>query len=507
MQQGREDVGGIELALLDGTKHAGEYLLRVRAAIRSVPATDFARDDGRTQGLFGAPVGRINRGVKQKREDRREFDREVGGKALRDTSVTRPVDERIEPVLEMATSDGDAVRRDRALAPAITHAQALLEDAGDAGCEGPLLMIADEGATAAEEMRETRLMNGVLKLAIGGPAVAHQDAGELCAEHGGRLIKAASPLNRVDRRLRGGKAPQPLQMAADFPARFIRGDDRTPSDGLAQGAVRGFGQPSGAADRVDETARGDAQAEAFSEQRRDLPERQPELFVQHDGEHDGFRSELRGGGAQRVRRLQWMTPLHAPPALPAVADGHLKGPHDRAHDREIFLILCRVTMQAKGPATLRTGGGQRRVERLVDVRGHGSVRLPAVGGTRVAARSTRPASGRAARKGRRLPMQRTLRGVQFLFEPVNLSSQPIAFLPEPIPLAPQLVDIAGDLVPLTPQPLVVALLLFDLGDEIVTSIGAPARVHALVMPRFDREYKWRLRCSRRSDVGSEVTTR
>jgi hypothetical protein len=101
-------------------------------------------------------------------------------------------------------------------------------------------------------------------------------------------------------------------------------------------------------------------------------------------------------------------------------------------------------------------------------------------------------------------MQRALGGVQFLFEPVNLASQPIAFLPKPIPLAPQLLHIAGDLVALTPQPLVVAFLPFDLGDEVVTSIRAPARVHALVMPRFDREYKRKLR---RSDVGLAVMTR
>lgn len=507
MEQGREDIGGIELALLNGAKHAGEYLLRLRAAVGAVAATDFAGDDGGTQGLFGAPVGGIDRGIEQKGEDRRVFDREVRGKALRDTPAARLIDEGIELVLEMAARDGHTPRRDRVLAPAIAHPQGLLEDAGDAGREGPLAMIADEGPTAAEQMRKTRLMDRVLKLAIRSPAIANQDTVEVRAEHRSGLIKATSALNRVHRRLRCGKAPQPLQMATHFPAGFIRGDDRTPANGLAQGAVRGFGQPPGTADRVDETARGDAQTEAFAEQRRDLAERQPELFVQHDGEHDGFRSELRGGGAQRVRRLQRMTPLHAPPALPAVADGHVEDPHDRAHDWEIFLILRRLTVQMQAPTTIRTGGRQRRLVGLVDVCGNGSVSLRAVGGTRVAARPTRPASWRAARKGRRLPMQRTLRGVQFLFEPVNLSSQPIAFLPEPIPLAPQLVDIVGDLVPLTPQPLVVALLLFNLGDEVVTRISAPARVHAVVMPRFDREYKWKLQRSRRSDVGSEVTTR
>jgi hypothetical protein len=104
-------------------------------------------------------------------------------------------------------------------------------------------------------------------------------------------------------------------------------------------------------------------------------------------------------------------------------------------------------------------------------------------------------------------MQRAPRRVQFFLEPVNLASQPIAVLPEPIPLAPQLVDIAGDLVPLTSQSLVVALLPFELGDKVVTSTSAPARVHVLVMPSFDREYKRKLRRSGCSNAGSQVTTR
>jgi hypothetical protein len=149
-QQGREDFGGIELTLLNGAEDAGQYLLRLRALGGSVPATDFARNDGGTQGLFGTPVGRIDRGVEQKGEDRRVFDREVRGKALRDTPAARPIDEGIEPVLEMATRDSDTARRDRALVPAIAHPQRLLEDTADAGREGPLLMIADEGAAGRQ---------------------------------------------------------------------------------------------------------------------------------------------------------------------------------------------------------------------------------------------------------------------------------------------------------------------------------------------------------------------
>jgi hypothetical protein len=43
--------------------------LRVGAAIRAIPTTDFAIDDGGTQRLFGTPVGRVDGWFKEKPEE------------------------------------------------------------------------------------------------------------------------------------------------------------------------------------------------------------------------------------------------------------------------------------------------------------------------------------------------------------------------------------------------------------------------------------------------------
>jgi hypothetical protein len=49
-------------------------------------------------------------GSSRKVKDRWEFDREMRGEALRDTTTARSIDEVIDPVLEMTASDGDTAR-------------------------------------------------------------------------------------------------------------------------------------------------------------------------------------------------------------------------------------------------------------------------------------------------------------------------------------------------------------------------------------------------------------
>ena len=49
-----------ELALLSGSYDGGEDLLSGGAAPGAIAAADFAGDDGRADGLFGAPVGGVD---------------------------------------------------------------------------------------------------------------------------------------------------------------------------------------------------------------------------------------------------------------------------------------------------------------------------------------------------------------------------------------------------------------------------------------------------------------
>ena len=64
---------GIVLALAGGADDRGRCLLGGRAAPGAIAPAHFAGDDGGTNGLFGAPVGSVDGGVAQEREQRFPF--------------------------------------------------------------------------------------------------------------------------------------------------------------------------------------------------------------------------------------------------------------------------------------------------------------------------------------------------------------------------------------------------------------------------------------------------
>ena len=104
------------------------------------------------------------------------------------------------------------------------------------------------------------------------------------------------------------------------------------------------------------------------------------------------------------------------------------------------------------------------------------------------------------RKRGRLAVQGPACRVQLAFEPFDLLAQPVAFTTIQIPF--MLRPFA-----LPAQAFILALLPFELGDQILAGCSAPARSHALVMPRFNEEYKRKLRRSRCSDARSQATSR
>ena len=63
----------VEVSLACGAYDAGEDLLGVGALAGAVAAAHLADDDGGPDGLFGAPVGGVDRRVPQEREDGAEF--------------------------------------------------------------------------------------------------------------------------------------------------------------------------------------------------------------------------------------------------------------------------------------------------------------------------------------------------------------------------------------------------------------------------------------------------
>ena len=148
--------------------------MRVGAACRSIAAAHFACDDGRAESVLGTPVGGVDHiGFKEKRKHGREFHGEVRGKALRNASRTGPINEDIELILQMPTGDGDPVRRDPPLVIAVADAQGVSQNPLDARCEMAFAMVPNQGPAPTQQMRETGLVNRLVKASIWCPAVAH----------------------------------------------------------------------------------------------------------------------------------------------------------------------------------------------------------------------------------------------------------------------------------------------------------------------------------------------
>ena len=78
--------------------------LRVR-----LPPHTLADDDGGPDGLFGAPVGGVDRRVPEKGEDGGEFDGQVRGEALGVVQRRRVVDQPAEPGQQSAAGGGQTV--------------------------------------------------------------------------------------------------------------------------------------------------------------------------------------------------------------------------------------------------------------------------------------------------------------------------------------------------------------------------------------------------------------
>ena len=88
-----QEVVEVDMALTRGADHTREDLLGPCAAGRPIPATDLAIDDGGADGVFSAPVGRVDVGGPQEGEHSRELAVEMPGEALGRRQSGRRVDE------------------------------------------------------------------------------------------------------------------------------------------------------------------------------------------------------------------------------------------------------------------------------------------------------------------------------------------------------------------------------------------------------------------------------
>ena len=129
-------------------------------ACRAVAATDFAVDHGGAEGLFRAPVGRIDGGVAEKAKEGRQFDTQMRGKAVHRGERADVVERRQDPTDQVAACDRDAVVGDGPGGAPVAEAQRLLQRRLDTRGKPRARMVVSQVVRAAEQVRETRLMPG-----------------------------------------------------------------------------------------------------------------------------------------------------------------------------------------------------------------------------------------------------------------------------------------------------------------------------------------------------------
>ena len=189
-----------------------------------------------------------------------------------------------------------------------------------------------------------------------------------------------------------------------------------------------------------------------------------------------------------------MAALDATPTLRAVADLDVEAPHDRAHHREIFLILRRYAGQLDGAAAVRTRGRRRCSAGLVNLRRTRAARLPAVVRTSAPAGSPAATLGPVLGEGRGLPESCPPRRVELLLEVFT------AALP-PIPVALPLIPVALDPRQLLPQPCDLSLLFLNAGIAGILFRPGTLPWHPTVMPDPLEKYK-----SKMLDLARHETT-
>ena len=394
-------------------------------------------------------------------------------KALHIRHDGRPVEHARELLFELSAHDGDTVLRDRARGVAIAHRQRPLQEvvhvAGNAGVR----MILVQFSRPAEEMRHTRLMQGLRKLPIGRPPIADQDAPEIGAQHAGRLLESAPRQNGVDGRVRRGKDPQPVQRSVDAPARFIGDHHRAGLHRLTERRVRGLRLRRDPMDRAHQGAPRHRQAEAIREHRLDLAERQSELLIETRRDGQGLRAELHGRRADGVGGLERMAALQAAAASTTPTDVHIESAHHRPHRRQILLILRRHMGVVDRSTALRAGRGHRHVLHVIDERGGRPLAVTPMRRSRPASRSARMGRTHAFREGGGLTKPRAARGLQLAAQPLDLAAQPIALTLGPFEIEA--------------QSFILVQHLFDRRAPGGHPVGGIT--HAPVMPESARRYK------------------
>jgi len=189
-----------------------------------------------------------------------------------------------------------------------------------------------------------------------------------------------------------------------------------------------------------------------------------------------------------------MAALHAASTRLASAHVDVKPPDDRAHHRQLFLVLRGDGCLLHHASTVWALPRYWRVVGFIDLRRHRAMRFPPIRPTGFTAGALGIGRQRL-REGRGLSEPRAARVVQLPFQMIDLLAQPIIFPLHAIVLALRVIAFAlGALCTLPPA----------LNLRCRPSVGRriPGIRHALVMPESPPKYK-----SARTARGQDPLTR
>ena len=116
------------MPLVRGSHDAGEDLLGVGAVSRAIAAADLAGDDRGADGVFGTPVGRVDRRVPEEGEHGGEFGVQMRGEAPGVVERRRRVDETTEAGEQAAADRCQTVVAQAAVVAAVAQREPGLED-------------------------------------------------------------------------------------------------------------------------------------------------------------------------------------------------------------------------------------------------------------------------------------------------------------------------------------------------------------------------------------------
>jgi len=201
--------------------------------------------------------------------------------------------------------------------------------------------------------------------------------------------------------------------------------------GKAQLLVCRFRLRGGAEQAADAGGSRDRNTEHVTEKAAAFPVRETQPLVQRYKGGVCIRPELTGRRSHRVGRLERMTPLQGPAAVPALAEVNRELTVDGTARNFGLILFGRVRFLNMPSAALGALFGHRRLIPLVDLFGRDgrTMRLLAIASSRLAAGRLRLKLGAIFfAKGRRLALAGPLRGFQGRSQPLDRRTQ-LAYLP------------------------------------------------------------------------------